>query len=249
MSNIVFLKVFVSVFLILLSASVKSVELNFITLEVAPWAYKNSYGVVSGVFPDIVHELEKETGYSIKVTLAPFGFSRIVRELEAGRQDCTMIIEGKKREGKFFLGERVVDLPVGVIAKKNIILNDYNDLKGLKVSVHKALEIVEGFTQDPLVKKEYDSGYEFGLRKIYHGRVDAVAGVLPTIKYLATEVGMEDILGFPLVLKKEPIYLQCSKKIKDVDYIKKLNKVIVGLRNSLAFKEIMKKNNMLFEGD
>jgi polar amino acid transport system substrate-binding protein len=237
-------------FVFLFSFAVNAVELKFITLEVAPWAYRDK-GVneLKGVFPEIVREIEKQTGLKLKITLAPFGFSRIDRELESGRHDCTMIVGGKERKNIVVLGEKVLDLSVGVIATKNKRLLKYDDLHGLNVSVHKALSIVKGFSQDDLIKKEYDGSYDSGLRKILHRRVDAVAGVIPTIKYLADQKGMSHLLGPPLVLKSEPIYLQCSKNSKNLQYLDVLNEAIKKMKSNSMLDGIIVKNNMSFSAD
>ena len=59
-------------------------------MEVAPWAYRDVSGIgYSGIFPDLVREMERRTGYEIVITLTPY--ARIDRELESHRQDCTMI--------------------------------------------------------------------------------------------------------------------------------------------------------------
>lgn len=58
-----------------------------------------------GFFPDLVKEIESITDHSIEITLVPFSFARINRELESGRQDCTIIIRQQERDELVVLGE------------------------------------------------------------------------------------------------------------------------------------------------
>lgn len=204
-------------------------ELKFITLEVAPWAYVDEKnGSYKGIFSDIVSELEKRTGYEIKITLTPY--ARINRELEAGRQDCTILIRGEQRDQITVLGSFVFDHPMGVIPKKSTNLKEYKDLYGLRVSVLRGLLLTQEFSNDNNFNKEYDTSYEIGLKKIQHDRLDAIAGAIPTIQFLAKKNNYEHLLGEPLVLSEEPIYLQCSKKSKNFDLIEGINKTLDVIR-------------------
>ena len=209
-------------------------------MDAIPWAYfdkaTNQY---SGIFPDIVRELEVRTGYKIKMTLTPY--ARVNRELETGRQDCTILISEKNRSHIANIGELVFNIPMGVIARKNLSISDYQDLYKLKISVLRSLVITDEFAQDEKLNKEYDTGYSLGLRKLLHGRVDAIAGTIPTIKYLAKERGMSDLLGTPFLLSLEPIYLQCSKISLKKEKIKKLNFAMKQMRESMAINLIVER--------
>ena len=229
----------------MLSSPAFSVELKLISMDAVPWAYfDEELGDYVGVFPDIVRELEKKSGHKIKITLSPY--ARINRELEVGRQDCTILIKEKKREEVATLGELAFHIPMGVIAIKSIQLENYNDLYKLDISVLRSLNIIDKFTEDKNLKKEFDTGYEIGLRKILHGRLNAIAGTIPTIEYLAKEKGMEDILGKPMVLNLKPIYLQCSKKSKNDVFINDLNLALKTIRENGVLNDVVTKYWDLF---
>jgi polar amino acid transport system substrate-binding protein len=207
-------------------------------MEVAPWAYLNkSTGVFSGIFVDLVKEIERRTGYEIKITLTPY--ARINRELEAGRQDCTMLIREKALDEITALGELVFYHPMGVVPIKGIKLNRYGDLYDLNISVLRALVITDEFTNDKKLKKEQDTNYETGLRKMKHGRLDAIAGAIPTIQYLAKQNDMADLLGSPFQLSSEPIYLQCSHESKRIEYLDRINEVIKAIKDDLVLDDIL----------
>jgi polar amino acid transport system substrate-binding protein len=244
MNNCNHLALFSMLILCFLSSSkVHAEKLKFITLDVAPWAYfDETESKFLGVFPDLIEEVERRTGHDITISLAPLAFERINRELESGRQDCAMIIMGKEREGITTVGETVFDLPMGVIAKKNIDIREYKNLYGIKISVLKPLSDAGKFMSDSSLIKYFDSSYEAGLRKILHGRLDAIAGAIPTIMYLSRKNNMQHMLGEPLVLGTDPIVLQCSKQSKKLRYIKDINKTIADMKNDSSLKKIIKEN-------
>lgn len=236
------IKIFFMVFVFSAYASKKN-ELKFISVEVAPWAYQsNKNDVPVGIFPDIVQQIGFRTGFNVKVTLAPFGFSRIAREIDSGRQDCTIVILDRLLSELVVVGEKVFDHPMGVIAKKEIRLNEYRDLHGIKVSVFEALLIRDDFHEDSKIHKEFDVGYSAGLRKMKYGRVDAIAGAIPTILYLAKKEGFDDFLGSPLELKSEAIHLQCSKKSEYIKHMNSLNKVIKDMKLDGTLDKIIRDN-------
>jgi polar amino acid transport system substrate-binding protein len=230
--------------ILMVPVCVNAVELKFITLEVAPWAYydDSSDGYI-GIFSDVVAEMEKRTGFTIKITLSSFGFSRINRELEMARQDCTLVILQKKREDIIVLGEVLFNHSMGVIANKNFRLDKYEDLYKLTISVHEVLSLEGQFMDDKKLNMEFDVDYSTGLRKIQHGRLDAVAGAISTIQYLAKMEGMDYLLGKPLVLKQEPIHLQCSKKSKNLKHLDKLNQAIKSIKSDGTLAKIIKRNS------
>ncbi len=233
------------VFLILVATSLisyrtHSAELKLISIDVMPWAhYDEKTNSFVGIFPDLVRELSHRTGHDIKIKLTPY--ARVNRELETGRQDCTMLVREDRRSEITILGELVFDLPMGVIPVKRISLDTYDDLYGLKISVLRDLSITEEFTNDTKLLKQLDINYEMGLRKMLHGRLDAIAGAIPTIQSLARENGMNNLLGKPLELSLRPIYLQCSKNSKNLSYVEELNSAIRNIKESSVLTDIVNK--------
>lgn len=224
----------------LFSGDAFSQSLKFITLEVAPWAYTDKVSKeFVGIFPEIIKEIEDRTNYQVKITLTPY--ARIDRELETGRQDCTMLIKEPNRNQLVHLGELVFNHPMGVVPAKDISLSKYGDLYSLKISVLRALTITEEFSNDDKLKKEYDTDYQMGLRKIQHGRLDAIAGAIPTIQYLSKVHGVDHLLGEPLELSSEPIYLQCSKSSKKLEFMQKLNETIQSIKDDGTLDRILNK--------
>lgn len=234
---------FVSTTFFMTPSYVYAEDLRFITVDVAPWAYFNQEeNKIMGVFPDVIREIERRTGHNILMTLAPLTFDRINRELHSGRQDCAMIISGEERKAITVLGEKVFDLPMGVVAKDSVSLKKYEDLYGLTISVGKVLVEDGKFMGDKDLVIELDVSYEAGLRKVAHERVDAVAGAMPTIMHLADKMNMKALLGKPLIINSDPIFLQCSRKSENLRYMDEINKTIHSMRADFTLKKIANNN-------
>lgn len=224
--------------------SAKKNYINFIGLEVAPWAYYDeNTGLLEGVFPDVIEEFERRIGKNIKVSLSEYAFTRINRELKSGRQDCTMIVAGARRDEFTLRGEKVFDLPIGIIARKEIKVDDPDDLKYLKTSLLSILSTRKDLLGAELLDRQIDPTYEAGIKKLKHGRVDAIAGAIPTIKYLAVKYEIDGLLGSPYILANQPIYLQCSKGSKHLKLFDKMSDSIRGMREDGTLKSIVKKHS------
>jgi polar amino acid transport system substrate-binding protein len=216
-------------------------QLSFITIGVAPWAsYDKVSGKPVGVFPALVDELQRRTGFKITQSYQPF--ARIDHELETGVQDCTILVWSDNRERIVERGEFVATHPMGVIARRGVSLKSYDDLKGMTISVLRGLAIEPHFDNDADVHKDYDSDYTLGVRKMAHKRVDAIAGAVPTIQFLARQEGLEQYLGDRLMLIETPLLLQCSKKSANLDLMPVLNRVIREMREDGTIKRIKADN-------
>lgn len=223
------------------SSAAMARDLKFITIDVAPWASADpKTGKPWGVFPAVVDEIARRTGAKITYTLHPF--SRIDRELETGGQDCTIIVWTDDRARIVEKGELVSNHPMGVIARKGVAINSYDDLRDHTISVLRGLSIDSRFDADQNIRRDYDDDYAMGLRKIAHGRVDGVAGAIPTISFLAKQLKLEDNLGNALQLSTIPLVLQCAKKSPNIDFMPNLNQAIRDMRDDGTLKRILDDN-------
>jgi polar amino acid transport system substrate-binding protein len=217
-----------------------AVELRFITIEAAPWASVDPSGRPVGAFAAIIAELERRTGDRIAITL--HSFARIDRELEAGTQDCTIILWNESRARLVEQGEAVYPMQFGVIARTGIALASYDDLRPLTISVVRNLGIDPRFDADGMLQKDFDKDYLMGLRKIAHGRINAIAGALPTIRHIAETQGIAHHLGQHLVLTTIPLTLQCSKNSPNLASMARLNEAIRAMKDDGTLVRVLAEN-------
>lgn len=223
--------------------AISSEELRFIMLDMAPWASVSTQepNKLIGILPELIEGITKRTGIVIKASIA--SYPRIYRELEVGRGDCTILNLKGKYSQLVVKGGVVLQLPFGVIANKQLgAINKYN-LQGLRISFLRDGLFHKGFSDERILpkQKEYDTGYELGLKKIAHGRVNAIAGAIPTIQYFARESAVDHLLGSPLVLYFEPIYLQCSRHSSSLQYMEVINQAIQEMKEDTTLSKILKK--------
>ena len=230
--------------LFLFSHQAHSENINLITLDVQPWAsYDKSDKRFVGVFPDFIREIEKRTNYNIDISLSTFAFERVNRELDMGRQDCKVFLLDDKRESISVVGDSIFNLPMGVVPKKEMKLIGRESLKGIRISTLEPLAKNGKFMDDDSLDKVFDPSYSVGLKKLAHGRVDAIAGAISTITFLAKDIGIEDKLGEPLLLGYEKIFFQCSKASKKINDIKNIYKVIEEMRAEGVLMKISTDNH------
>lgn len=204
---------------VLLPLAAQGRDLRFITIDAAPWASRPDDP--TGAFPALVRELERRTGHAITISLQ--SFPRVERDLDTGEQDCTILMWTEARARLVERGETVYAMPFGIIARKGVRLADYDDLRPLTISVVRGLFIDARFDADGTLHKDFDKDYVNGLQKLAHGRLDAVAGALPTLDFLARQEGVAGALGDRLVLGTIPLALQCSRRSPNLDVLPLLN--------------------------
>jgi len=226
------------------AAQATAAELRFITIDVAPWASIDpATGKPVGVFPTVVREIARRSGHTVIMSLQPF--TRIDRELEAGTQDCTIIVWTEGRGHIVRKGELLADHPMGVIARKGVRLKAYDDLKGLTISVLRGLAIEPRFDTDSALTKDFDVDYDQGLLKMAHKRLDAIAGAVPTILHVAKQKGLGDMMGDVLSLGTIPLVLQCSKASPKIKLAPELDKAVRAMRDDGTLQRILEEHSFL----
>ncbi len=212
-------------------------DLTFTTINAPPWAGLNEAGQPVGAFKDIVETLEARTGHRIAVTLHPF--FRVERELESGEQDCGILLWNDGRGTIVERGEQVYPMTFGVVARRDVTLTTYEDLLSLAVSVVRNLRIDARFDGDDRLTKAVDKDYASGLRMMELGRVDAIAGALPTIRAQAERAGLETMLGDQLVLSVIPLVLQCSRRSDRLVHMATLDQAIRDMRADGTLRRLL----------
>lgn len=195
--------------------------LKFITLDVEPWA-TNDQGEMKGAFVEMVREIRQRTELEIEFSLTPF--ARVDRELETGGHDCTILIPRSEEFVK--PGELVAFHEIGLVPRPGVELTSYDDLNGLTISLLRGSSITARFDADDALNKVYETDYLIALRKMQRGRVDVVAGAIPTIRYLADNNGLSTAVGEPLRLADIPLIFQCSRQSTNLEAMGAINQAI-----------------------
>jgi polar amino acid transport system substrate-binding protein len=211
-----------------------------ITIGVPPWASLGEDGVRRGVFPDIIEQFRKRTGHRIQESYLPF--ARLERELSTGTQDCGIFIWNESRASIVKRGETAYDFTIGVVLRDGVKATDLAGLRPLRLGVLRGLSIAPAFDGDQGLTRETVTDYEEGLRRMARGRLDGVAGMVPTIRHSAATLGLSDHLGGDVVLNSVPLVLQCSLNSTNLDVMEQLNQTLRDMRTDGTLAGIFASN-------
>lgn len=227
----------IALLLFALPGGVSRAQVKIATIETPPWAYNDpATGRPEGVFPDVVRELERRTGVAFAMSLIPF--PRIAPELESGAQDCAVSVWLESAGQYAVKGEEVASHSIGVVPRRGVPLESYADLRGLILSTLPGLVFGEPFDSDSTIRKVRDPDYLTGVRKAAHGRVDGVAGAVPTILYIAGKEELAAAFDEPFVLARASIVLQFSKVSPHLGQKPRLDQALAGMRREGALEAI-----------
>ncbi len=222
-------------------AAARAEPVRLISVEAQPWSWTTPEGRLQGAFAELAAELERRSGLDIIATVS--SFPRIERDLAQGAQDCAILVWSEGNAGALDKGETVVEFPFGVIARKGLPLDRYEDLWAMRLSVTRQLSFHPRFDHDALLVKDRDQDYATGLQKLARARVDGIAGALPTIRWQAAALGLADHLGAELRLGASPIVLQCARAAPGHGALEPLNATLRAMKADGSLATILKRNH------
>lgn len=192
----------------------RAIELSACIIEFAPWGFPRarSLGGVEevGVIFDFIKEFERRSPHKVLRRLLPY--ARVEVELEHGGCDFALMAWSDKRARYANKGAVLVPLEFGVIAVKGQRLRQYEDLKALSISVARGLKVAPRFDEDESLAKAFDRDNLTGVKKAAMRRTSAVAGSLSTLRWLISELGVEEQFGDTLVLQINDFAAAYSKR-------------------------------------
>lgn len=213
--------------------------MTFVTIEAVPWAAMDpSTGEPFGAFVEIVDALEQRTGLNIQTSLTPF--ARIDREMETGSHDCTIAIPRDK--SLVSRGETLVTHDIGVVSLEEAPINSFETLRNKRLSIPRGSSISQVLEGDYNLQLEQDTDYLMALRKLQRGRIDGIAGAVPTIFYIAKKHDLYDMLAPSFKLSDVPLMFQCSWKSEKLDLMPVLNEAIRSMKEDGSLEAISSKH-------
>ncbi|ASP31907.1 hypothetical protein CHH27_00545 [Labrenzia sp. VG12] len=192
----------------------------FITMQQEPYSYLDKNGNIDGYHYTIANLILEEAGFSHKATTAPI--KRMVVELTSGTADCSIAAHSPFAQENFMhVADIGYELRVGIIPRKGIDLESYEDLKGLKIGVPAGMSIGDPFDSDETLDKVQTPDYEKSARMLEVGRIDAIMGAIESVRYSAFMKAniAHEIFGKPLVTTQYPFVLICSKTLPEDGYV------------------------------
>jgi len=181
------------------------------TLEQVPYGFKTSKGQIEGILFDIMNAIIIESGLKASNQLLPP--QRLIIELLKGSQLCTLVANTPYAVQHFDLIEPVgLKLSAGILPRKGIKLPNYASLNNIIIAVPLGIFFDERFDNDHTLTKIRPLSYSNAIQMLKYKRVDAVAGAIESLRYIAKydSLSVSDFAP-PLVLSNHKIYLTCYR--------------------------------------
>ena len=185
--------------------------LEFHSLDLPPFGFKDANGQKRGMLFDIAKAITNEAKIPSLHTLVPL--ARVVKEIQHGKKLCTIVTRSPFSE--------VIAIPVAyvgintqgaIVPREDLILNSYNDLKGIKIGVTRGTVLFHPFNQDDSLDKQFTNHDYQSVLMLQRNRVDAIAGALDAIYFNMSKVQFDrSRLPPPLILVTREFWLHCTK--------------------------------------
>jgi len=208
------------------------------TLEQVPYGFKNDSGEVTGFLYEMMTEIITTSELTIAHQILPP--KRLFKELNNQKQSCSILAGTSFIKNQFDLIEPIgVQLSAGILPKAGIKLTDYDSLKNISIAVPLGIHFNERFDNDDSLDKMFPAKYLNAIQMMKHEHVDAAAGAIASLLYIAKQEGMsENDFDKPLNLAGAEIYLTCSRATtKDIRH--RLGESVKTLKRAGRFQTII----------
>jgi len=215
-------------------------SLDMLTLSQIPYGFVTPEGETTGVLYQILNEVMVLSTIGKHNNLVPF--KRGLAKIRAKHNFCTIAAGTTESAELFDLVEPIgYQMSAGILPAKGIDLVDYDSLKNLRIAVPLGAYIEERFNSDTNLHKIIPSKFVNAMKMLKSGRIDAVAGTIPALTYIAKTQGMDErSFGKPLIYDPFDLYLLCSYGIPtDVRY--KLKKALKDLKAKGRVQQILER--------
>jgi len=226
--------------LLILSVNVNSAEgdVGMVAMEQIPYGFESDDGQITGVIYDLLKEIRAASGVGLAVDIEPA--KRLLATLFRGKRTCTIVVNSPEIVDVLDVVEPIgFTITAGILPVAGIKLEDYSDLAGKLIAVPLGIQFDEKFHNDNSLNKISTPQYINAIKMMRAGRVDAVAGAISVLKYIAGQEGlMATFFDKPLVFAESDFYLVCSFKLSKNERAK-LQQAVIKLRSNGKIQEIL----------
>lgn len=225
-----------------LSGTAYSASIKASVFALQPFGGIDNNGNISGIIPEIIEEIQKETGLDIDIKVVPY--KRMFQELATGKADFSIFFRTHESEKIALPKAKVYTLKNVVVGKSQLTLTAYTDLSNHTIALPNGTFYNEKFDNDANLKKIFVPGFSNAVNLLLMGRVDLVAGPEISIAYhLKKNASANETLGRPYVLSHTSAWFQVSAKSKNLtpDTLFKLVMAVNKLRNNKTIDKIVHK--------
>lgn len=184
--------------------------------NIPPYVFRQG-GRLTGLSVEIIAELARRGGFEVEIETSPW--ARVLLRLEQGGVDGAFSAYMTKERKAFCLYTGIIhydELRVAVKKGREFSFTGIESLYGKAVGKGRGGYVSKPFDQavkeGRIVLDETDDMKMLNVKKLHEGRLDAVIGSPIAMLYYAQELGLDDIVLLPGVLKERiPAYLVLSR--------------------------------------
>lgn len=169
----------------------------------------NTNGKLSGIYYDIANQIVTGAGYISHNSVAPY--ARIIREIQAGKIDMTIMFRYPELEDYVEYIAPLPSLKIVVIGLKHANFNDISDLNGKKIIYLRGAKFSNKIDNNDRIVKYPIKTFVQGIKMLIAGRADAIIGPLDPIRNAAVQT-QGTTLGKPFIVDQRTPWLQISNK-------------------------------------
>lgn len=184
--------------------------------HIVPYAYVDK-GKLTGITYDIIQSIQKEENITIETKLLPY--KRMLNDLKLGKIDFGIFFVSDFSES---FSEKLIpiyDLETIVIGKKNLKINNHDDLLYLHMATPLGVNYNAKLDKDKQLKITRVKDYKNAILMLKHNNIDAIIGPREIIAYQLKLLGMDiNTFGKPYVLTTNTAWIQFSDKSEKKQY-------------------------------
>ncbi|MBF0099533.1 MAG: amino acid ABC transporter substrate-binding protein [Desulfobacterales bacterium] len=218
-----------------------------------PFAFIDN-GKLTGVAVDVIHEMANRIG--IKVQIKAHSWIRVIESVKDGSSDGGFSAFMTEERKEFCLYTGIIQYEqyhVFVKKGKEFSFSQLSDLYGKTIGIDRGVFVSRDFQQavndHKFILEEVNDMAVLNVKKLNHGRIDAMIGDYGVVPYYAKISGFEGkIISLGPIHEKQASYLILSKKssIPNIQELQvKMTKVLNEIWEDGTYQKLM---NQYFKG-
>lgn len=220
------------------SQHINPVYIRFGIMALKPYGYFEQKQPRGDLF-DIARAVVEGDAIQGKVTIEPI--KRLEQSLRIEKSlDCSIFGMVPNVVRNYDVVESIgIFVDFGILPRQGVVIHRYEDLRDLLIGHPLGISIGYPYDKDKDLKRISAKNYESGMLMLKHGRFDAIAGVIGSLKFSGKQQGVyADSYGEPYITQKLPMKVVCRPGFLSPALKEKLRQRIAELRNQGRFKAI-----------
>jgi len=215
---------------------------RFGVMGLTPYGYFDENKKPHGDLFEISHAILKQGNFAGKVVIEPI--KRLTRTFLVEKAlDCFIAGDVPYIRDRYQEIESTgIDVEFGFLPYRDVVINSYADVQKLDIGLPLGVTLGHAFDKDSTVNKVSVRDYETGVLMLSRKRIDALAGVMGSLRFSGKKNGVSsDAYGKPFITKKVPLKLFCRHDYGDEALKAEIGKAATALRENGTMRRIVRR--------